>query len=279
MRGSFQPEARSSVEGRPHSGFELMRHVTAVGVSGLVAGIVVGGVGGRLFMRVAGAAAPDSAQGALTEAGFTVGEVTASGTFGLISFLGVLVGVVGAVLYAVLRPWLNWARTYRGALFGVVLFAVASATSDVMNPDNIDFVILGNGPLVVSMIVALFLSFGVVIDSLYRLIDSRLPAVTAGVIGPKLLYGSVTGFGLLATIGLMPFLLFSTSQCECDPPVLASASVVVAAVGTLLWWVAGISPRFARSAGVARVLGFGGLTGATIFGLIRAVTDAAEILA
>jgi len=276
---SFQSRATIMVEAAPPSAAELMRHVTAVGIAGLVTGFVVGGIGGRLFMRVAGAAAPESAQGALTEAGFTVGEITAGETIGLIVFIGGLVGVVGGVLYAVFRPWLAWTGAYRGVAFGVVLFAVASATSDVMNPDNIDFAVLGNGPLLVSMIALLFLLFGVVIDRLYRSVGPRLPAASPGLNRPKALYAVAAVFGLLIAVGVVPGLLFSTGQCDCEPPLLASASVVVAATGTLLWWAAGISPRLARAAGAARILGFVGLAGATIFGLIRAIGDAAEILA
>lgn len=277
--GWFQPKTTRMVETAPPSAVELMRDVTAVGIAGLFTGFLVGGIGGRLFMRAAGAAAPESAQGALTEAGFTVGEITAGETIGLIVFIGGLVGVVGGVLYAVFRPWLAWTGAYRGAAFGVVLFAVASATSDVMNPDNIDFAVLGNGPLLVSMIALLFLSFGVVIDRLYRSIGSRLPVASPGLNGPRALYAVVTLFGFLIAVGVIPGLLFSTGQCDCEPPVLASASVVLAATGTLLWWAAGISPRLARAARVARILGFVGLAGATTFGLMRAIGDAAEILA
>lgn len=64
--------------------FGLVRHIAIAGIAGLATGIVVGGGGGRLFMRAAGAAARDTAQGARTEAGFTVGEVTFGGTVALI---------------------------------------------------------------------------------------------------------------------------------------------------------------------------------------------------
>ena len=95
----------------------LARYVAIAGLAGLIAGFLVGGIGGRLFMRIAGAAAPDRAQGAGTEAGFTVGEVTAEGTIGLIVFIGIFVGVIGAVVYVVSIPWLSWAGRWRGLLF------------------------------------------------------------------------------------------------------------------------------------------------------------------
>ena len=160
--------------------FGLVRHIAIGGIAGLVTGIVVGGGGGRLFMRIAGAAARDAAQGATTEAGFTVGEVTFGGTVALIVFVGVFVGVVGAALYLIFRPWLSWTGRWRGAAVGVVLFAAGSATSDVMNPDNFDFLILGNSLLLVALIASLFLAFGFMINGLFRFLDTRLPGEGEG---------------------------------------------------------------------------------------------------
>lgn len=155
----------------------LARYIAVAGLAGLITGIVVGGFGGRLFMRVAGAAAPDRVRGAGTEAGFTVGEVTAGGTIALIVFVGIFVGVVGAAIYLASAPWLSWARRWRGLVAGVVLFAAGSATSDVMNPDNFDFVILDNEALLVAMIVGLFLAFGVFIDWVFRVLGRRTQKV------------------------------------------------------------------------------------------------------
>ena len=152
--------------------FGLVRHIAIGGIAGLVTGIVVGGGGGRLFMRIAGAAARDAAQGATTEAGFTVGEVTFGGTVALIVFVGVFVGVVGAALYLIFRPWLSWTGRWRGVAVGVVLFAAGSATSDVMNPDNFDFLILGNSLLLVALIASLFLAFGFMIDAVFGFLDA-----------------------------------------------------------------------------------------------------------
>ena len=95
-------------------------------------------------MRVSGALAPDFAQGVSTEAGNRVGEITLGGTLVLVFIIGIAAGITGAVLYAVFRPWLAWAGRFRGVAFGVVLFAAGSATSDVLNPDNPDFFIVGN---------------------------------------------------------------------------------------------------------------------------------------
>ncbi len=244
----------------------------------MISGVLVAGLGARLFMRIAGASAPDRAQGAGTEAGFTVGEVTLAGTIELIIFVGFFAGIAGAVFYAAFRPWLGWAGKWRGAIFGVVLFAIGSATSDVLNPDNIDFIVLGNGALLVSLIVALFIGYGVMIEWLFKVLDRRMPLVESANTLFKTEYVGTAIIGLLAAVGFVGFSLFSTQGCDCDPPLLASTFVVIVAVGTLLWWASGIWRSQSWAASLAPILGFLGLVGATVFGLWRAVSDSVDII-
>ncbi len=229
-------------------------------------------------MRVAGAAARDAAQGATTEAGFTVGEVTFGGTLALILFIGVFVGIVGAALYLVFRPWLSWTGRWRGAAFGVLLFAAGSATSDVMNPDNQDFFILGNSVLLIALIAALFLAFGLVVDALFGFLDARLPAGEEGW-RSVVVYATISGVGFAVVAGL-PFAIFvGDSACSCRPPVIASWSLAVAAIGTLAWWITALiprSPQWLRTGAV--VVGYGGTLLVFLFGLLRAVSDAIDII-
>jgi hypothetical protein len=259
--------------------FGLVRHIAIAGIAGLATGIVMGGGGGRLFMRAAGAVARDTAQGAGTEAGFTVGEVTFGGTVTLILVIGVFVGIVGAALYLVFRPWMSWIGRWRGAAFGVVLFAVGSATSDVMNPDNPDFFILGNSMLLVVLIAGLFLAFGLVVDAAFGFLDTWLPGEEEGGRAVGVVYAVISGVGLIAVVGL-PFVIFvDDSACSCGPPVIASWSVAVAGIGTLAWWIATLiprSPRWLRAS--AAVFGYGGTVAVLVFGLVRAVSDAADII-
>jgi hypothetical protein len=229
-------------------------------------------------MRIAGAAASDRVQGFGTEAGFTVGEVTFGGTVALVIFIGLLTGIVGAVLYVIFTPWIAWASRWRGVLFGVLLFAVSSATSDVMNPDNIDFFILKNPILLVLLIVVLFLAFGLVIDGAFRYLDKRLPGPADNWGGVAPVYISLTVLGFLA---LIPFVAsFGTdSFCDCEPPVVASLSAAVAAIGTAIWWATAIFKRLPGwSRMVAAAFGYTGLAGALFFGLARALSDAIEII-
>ncbi len=268
-------------EAPPDSLASLKRHLLTAGIAGVIAGLVVGGLGGRLFMRIAGATAPDFAQGATTEAGNRVGEITVGGTLSVVLFFGVLTGVVGAVLYVLLRPWLHWAGSLRGFVFGVLLFATTSATSDVLNPDNPDFLILQNELLNVSMIVALFLGYGVMIDGMFGVVARRLPERESRERLPRFLSADLSLGDLVSAavvVAVLVVVQFTRLGCECDPPIIASAFVAIAGAGTVLWWLVGIRSRTGRASSIAQIMGFGGLAGAFLFGLVRAISDATEVI-
>jgi hypothetical protein len=251
----------------------LARHVLLAGIAGVATGILVGGVGGRIFMRVAGASA-SFAQRRTTEAGFRVGEVTVGGTIALIVFVGLFVGVLGATQYVIFRPWLAWAKKWRGLVFGILLFAAGSATSDVMNPDNPDFVILKNEVLLVSMIVLLFLAFGVMLDWLFSTFDRRAPIVDRSAHVPLAV---LAVFGLVIALVTIP--VYSGGGCDCPAPVFPAIAIGAAAVGTLILFadamMSGDRPAVRIT---AAVFGYVGLAGVLVFGLIRAISDAADII-
>lgn len=260
------------------SAAQLVRYIAIAGLAGLATGVAVGGVGSRLFMRIAAATAVDSAQGALTEAEAHVGAITFAGTMAIVVFVGIGAGIAGAVFYAIFRPWLGWAGRYRGLAFGVVLFAVGSATSDVLNPDNFDFALLDNRVISVSLIVILFLGFGLVMDRVFGIFDRRLPLGDEQHRKARVVYGAITGIGVALTALMMPALLFARSSCACDPPIVASTFVVITAAGTFVLWASLIGARSDRSGSIARALGMSGLLGTCLFGLWRAGSDAIAIL-
>jgi len=261
------------------SGFGLLRHVAAGGLAALTAGFVVGGVGGRVFMRIAGAASGTRGGGRITEAGFTVGEVTVGGSGFLIVFLAIASGIVGAGMYLAMRPWLGWAGRLRGVVFGVVLFALTSATSDLMNPDNVDFFILGNGPLLVALIVALFVGFGVVTDWVFNWLDQRLPGEERGWRSVGVPYAVFAAVGTMASLSLGSAILLGGERvCGCDAPVQASWSFLVVFVSTSVMWICAIVRLPSWVAPAATVTGYLGTVGVLIFGLIRAISDASDII-
>lgn len=236
MSGTTPMSARSLA---PRTAAELGRFIAVVGLAGLVTGIAVGGIGARLFMRISAAAAGQAAQGATTEADATVGAITFDGTMGIVVFVGISAGIFGVVLYAIFRTWLQRSGRLRGLVFGIVIFAVTSATSDVLNPDNFDFALLEHRTLNVAMIVALFLGFGLMMNFMFGVLDRRLPPWDEHHPGARGLYGAVTGLGLMIALLGVPPLLFSPS-CDCEAPILASVFVTITAVGTLVLWASDI---------------------------------------
>lgn len=260
--------------------FGLVRHITIGGFAGLGAGIVVGGLGSRGFMRIAGAASGTRGAGRITEAGFRVGELTVGGTIALMIFIGIAAGLAGAVFYLACRPWLEPLGRWRGVGFGVVLFGLTSASSDLMNPDNPDFFILGNGFLLVVLIVALYVVFGAAIDAVFTFLDRRVPGEEAGWRQIGVVYAAFAVVGAVLAVPFALSMLFvGEGFCGCEPPVAASASFVVLFVSTAALWVVALvpnAPSWLRSAiGVA---GVGGLAGVLVFGLLRAAADAIEII-
>ena len=126
-------------------------------VAGFMAGLIAGGVGSRLAMRVLSLTNPD-AQGAMTEAGEIVGEITLDGT-GFLLAVGALLGIGGGLAYVGLRRWLP--RRGTGLVFGLLALAVSGRL--LVHPDNFDFDILDPASLAIAMFAALPILFGLLV--------------------------------------------------------------------------------------------------------------------
>lgn len=117
--------------------------------SGAVAGVVIGGIGGRLAMLVLRQQSP-GAVGLTSDAGFEIGRVTLSGSLGLAAFAAVAGGLFGlvylAVRLAVPAPARLTAATLLGATVGGAAF---------IEPDGIDLLVLDPLWFAVSAFIAL----------------------------------------------------------------------------------------------------------------------------
>jgi hypothetical protein len=152
--------------------------VRAVGVgalAGAAAGVLIGGLGGRLAMRIVAIVAGPETIGALTANGNRVGEFTAEGTLALLIFGGLLPGLVGGPVYALVRPWLAGMGRWRGITFGFLLLATFGFV--IIESTNPDFRGFGVPLLNVLLFALLFLLFGVVVASLGNRFDRALPGV------------------------------------------------------------------------------------------------------
>jgi hypothetical protein len=154
----------------------LFRSVVVSVESGLIAGLLAGGLGARLFMRVAAAVSPDRAQGLRTAADETVGEITLGGTLFLMLFIGVFGGPALGLIYRAARRFLP----LPGALAGIAVIAIPTALlgrpTDLTNPANSDFSILRPTPVIALLIGAYIAFAGASLGATHEWLEQRLPA-------------------------------------------------------------------------------------------------------
>lgn len=114
------------------------RRLAVASCVGAVLGLLVGGVGGRLFMGLLADLNRED-HGVITSDGFPMGEVTLSGTLNLF-LIGTVLGVLGAGIHVGLRgltlgpPWFRWLSTVVG---GTVMVGAT-----MVHEDGPDFTLL-----------------------------------------------------------------------------------------------------------------------------------------
>lgn len=125
------------------------RRLAAALSAGALAGLIVGGVGGRIAMLVLRLTSDPRLHGLNTDDGFTIGIVSGSTLF----LLGIttILGTVGGVVYLLVRPWLP-ARA-RPWIFGGLTGLVGG--SEIVRPGGIDFTLLDPLPVAIVMFVAI----------------------------------------------------------------------------------------------------------------------------
>ncbi len=240
----------------------LIRQVALLGTASVVAGVVVGGVGGRLVMRVSAMAAGSEAAGLVTENGNTVGEITVGGTVVLIVFGGGLGGLLASIVIVAAEPWLKWMGPLRGLGFGLVTLAA------YFSFDTLDFRLIDPPALNVAMFVGLFVAYGLAVSGAYWLLDRKLPPAGEDI---QIGYAVLASFGLMAL--LMAGLFFTTpSFCGCEPAHLIGLTILVMAVSTAITLVASAAATLPRwLARTATLTGYGALAVLLVAGLSRSL--------
>ena len=119
-------------------------------LAGAIAGFVAGGIGGRLFMSLLAALNPE-ATGVTSDDGFTIGQVTLSGTVNLLFLCTILGAVAGLVWVAVrgLRFGPPWWRAVSMPLAAALVIG-----DQLINPDGVDFTLLEPTLLAVGLTLA-----------------------------------------------------------------------------------------------------------------------------
>jgi hypothetical protein len=239
-------------------GMALARHLGMASLAGAITGVLVGGLLGRVVMRISGFTAGPTLIGVTTENGNRVGDITFGGTLGLVMFVALPFGLLGGILYAIVEPWLRRARPWHGLAYGAGLLLAIGFL--VLDPANFDFTRFGSPLLNVAMFAALFLIFGVMIawlfDTLRALRERNGPGARV--------------VGILAWISfvlaVLVVVLFVGGAAGLEPP----TSILIMAVLLI--------PAIVRWRGLPRVVGYASLAGMLLLGAARTLSGLPELL-
>jgi hypothetical protein len=147
-------------------------------LSGIGAGLLAAGPGGRLVMRLLALTAGADAQGRLTEADQIVGRITADGTLGFVVFTALFSGPILGAAYLLLRRWLPAGRA-GGLAYGAVLLVTAATRVEPLRRGNPDFDLVGPGWVSVAAFAALALFHGMLVAALAGRLSRSVPLLAA----------------------------------------------------------------------------------------------------
>jgi hypothetical protein len=200
------PVAADSAE-PPSMGLVLRRYLwylTLAITSGLLAGILAAGAGGRLVMRLLAVTAGTAAQGRITEAEQLVGRITVGGTLGFVVFTALFFGLASGMVYLLARRWLpaGWAG---GLAYGGLLLVAAGTRLEPLRRGNPDFDLVGPGWVSVAAFALLVVFHGMLVAALAGRLSRAVPLLAAeprtiAAHAPLLLLLLLAPLGLVAAI-------------------------------------------------------------------------------
>lgn len=216
-----------------------LRGVVLGAGAGLGSGVLMGGAGGRLAMRLLAATAGGPAQGRRTEAEEVVGRISFGGTVGFVVFASLFFGLASGIVYLAVRRWLPGGRL-GGLAYGVLLLVAVAPRVDPLRADNPDFDIVGPGPLALVVFAALVVMHGMLVAALAGRYSRTIPLLSRRP-------GAVAAHApLLLLLPMAPALV-----------VLAAAGTAVVGLGQIPAVAAGLRSRAAGVAARAVILAAG----------------------
>jgi MFS family permease len=246
-------------------GGEVLRDIARGGIAGILVGIFVAGLGGRLVMRLATILHEDTV-GQVTEAGETIGRITLNGTLALVTFSGLGMGLVAGTIWVIVSPWIPWRGLTRALVTAVA--AIAIGTPSLVQYTNFDFIILEHDPIVVAMLIGLVGLVGFSIAIVDGALDARLPHPPRGIGRSTIAYLVVTLLGL--ALILPPTVGILLGGPEYHAPIRAGWALAVAGACTLLWWALRVRGD-ATPPRALRLVGSGSLLAAVILGFVTSL--------
>ncbi len=177
----------------------------AIGLgTGILVGAVVGGIGGRIVMRIL-FLENEATKGGITENGNEVGVITSGGTLSLIAFTA-FAGATAGVLYVLMRRWLPGGSVARGVLYGAFLLVAFGGGS--IDADNVDFRVFRPAGLGIALFGLLPFAFGVSLALLVDRWDSYVPSFF------RKRVPTVLGFAALSAVSVHEALDFAGAVSE-----------------------------------------------------------------
>jgi hypothetical protein len=184
---------------------ELESHVrllSATIIIGAMSGAVIGGLGGRLAMRILFLTSDDAVKGLTSDDGFEIGRFSLSDTIGLV-VVTTFIGVAAALLYLLARPFV--ARLGRAATPTMAVFYGVIGGAMLVHTDGIDFTVLEPAALAMALFVAISAGFGAVVAHSVRAAaapDAWPQTRPRWFLGPPLLFLLIPPFLAVAVAGL-----------------------------------------------------------------------------
>jgi hypothetical protein len=186
-------------------------------VAGAIAGLIVGGIGSRLAMRILALTSPGT-QGVLTQAEEVVGEITLAGTLFLLG-AGAALGVGGGLAYVAIRRWLPSKGT--GLVFGLLMLAVSGRP--LVDPENIDFVVLDPAWLGITMFASLPILFGLLIVPLQAKLEPIFTKARSGIATTLVLVAGLAPLAIGGPVALIIVSLIAVGLLVARSPTLREA--------------------------------------------------------
>lgn len=245
---------------------EPLRDIARGGLAGLLTGILVAGIGGRVVMRAAALLVPEAA-GRFTENGNRVGDITLSGSLGLVIGGGLFFGLAGATIWVVVSPWLPGGARLRAVLAMPVAIALTGIA--LVHANNPDFRILRYDVTTVALLLGLVAVAGLTISLFDSWLDRRLPAANAS--------APADGIYLALTLagGGLVFPVVVSSYVFGEGPL--GLALVATGLATLVLWVRRYRGEPPRPPWLL-ITGRASLLGAVVFGVVALLPDVAAAL-
>ena len=127
----------------------MLRRAWLAGAAGGVAGLLIGGIGGRIAMFILRLTSSEFMRGTESDDGFVIGRFSLETGFLLV--ITAALGSIGSVIYLSVRPALP--ARWRRALWATLCGALGGAA--IIHTDGVDFTLLEPTALAIAMFIAI----------------------------------------------------------------------------------------------------------------------------